>query len=275
MSKLILLTTPIGDMADLTYRVKMALTEGEYFAVEDSRSFRDLLTKLGIPTQSKHILSLHDQSSEAKWLRLLDVIHQGHTLYVCSEAGSPILSDPAYPLVRLASEKGVPIESYAGINSVTMALELSALPPLPFSFHGFLAREESKIKAYFEELTAGTHIFFEAANRLQVTLEIARHFWPTASFVVVKEMTKTYQRVWRFKAQDSWPIEDEALRGEFVWLVHLPSEYKTKLPVKLSKLAQEILSERSSTKTLAKLLGEILDRPSKDIYSELSHHEKK
>ncbi|MCE3014178.1 MAG: SAM-dependent methyltransferase [Proteobacteria bacterium] len=274
MARLILLTTPIGNMADLTARVKEALQVGVHFAVEDSRTFREMLHKLGIDTQSKHILSLHDQSSQAKWDRLIDVIHQGQDLYVCSEAGSPVLSDPAFPLVRLASEKGIPIESYSGISSVTMALELSALPPLPFQFHGFLPRESGKIAQYFLGLGQGTHIFFEAANRLEATLEQAVAAYPDAEFAVVKEMTKSFERVWRFKAQGYEPIHLENLRGEFVWLMHLPNDPRPHVPVKIKELAQEMVKSGANTKSMSKLLGEILDRPSKEIYSEISRGDK-
>lgn len=274
MASLILLTTPIGNMADLTDRVKESLQRGVHFAVEDSRTFREMLHKLSIDTHSKHILSLHDHSSQAKCERLIDVIHQGHDLYVCSEAGSPVLSDPAFPLVRLASDKGIAIESCSGISSVTMALELSALPPLPFQFHGFLPRESGKIAQYFLTLGSGTHIFFEAANRLEDTLKLALETYPQAEFAVVKEMTKSFERVWRFKAENYQGIAQENLRGEFVWLMHLPVDPRPKVPVKLKQLAQEMIGSGTSTKAVAKLIAEILDRPSKEIYSEMARGDK-
>lgn len=274
MARLILLTTPIGNMADLTDRVKKALHVGIHFAVEDSRTFREMLHKLAIDTHSKHILSLHDHSTQAKWERLIDVIHQGHDLYVCSEAGSPVLSDPAFPLVRLAAEKGIKIESCSGISAVTMALELSALPPLPFQFHGFLPRESGKIAQYFLSLGAGTHLFFEAANRLEDTLNLALETFPQADFAVVKEMTKSFERVWRFKADNYQAIAQENLRGEFVWLVHLPIDPRPKVPLKLKQLAEEMIGSGTSTKAVAKLIAEILDRPSKEIYSEMARGDK-
>ncbi len=274
MARLILLTTPIGNMADLTTRVKDALHAGVHFAVEDSRSFREMLHKLGIETQTKHILSLHDQSSQAKWDRLIDVIHQGHDLYVCSEAGSPVLSDPAFPLVRLATEKGITVESFSGISSVTMALELSALPPLPFQFHGFLPRESGKIAQYFLTLGQGTHIFFEAANRLEASVEQAVRTYPEAEFAIVKEMTKSFERVWRFRAENYAPINLENLSGEFVWLMHLSRDPRPHVPVKLVEMAQEMMKSGANTKSISKLIGEILDRPSKEIYSEISRSDK-
>jgi 16S rRNA (cytidine1402-2'-O)-methyltransferase len=271
MARLILLSTPIGNMADLTYRVKQALEEGVHFAVEDSRSFREFLARAQVSSEGKHILSFHDQSSQAKWERLIDIIHQGHDLYVCSEAGSPVLSDPAYPLVKLAYERGFDVQSYSGISSVTVALELSGLPPLPFSFHGFLSREAGKIRSYLQTLASGTHIFFEAGNRLLDTLLIAGELWPEAEFVILKEMTKTHQRRWAARgAELTELLASVDARGEFVWLVHLPQDPRPLVPERIRQAALEVLQEGGGKKDLSKLLGEILQRPSKEIYAELN-----
>ncbi|MBY0517011.1 MAG: hypothetical protein K2P81_08895, partial [Bacteriovoracaceae bacterium] len=217
MARLILLNMPIGHVSDMSARVREALEVGIYFAVEDTRTFREYLNKMQIPTAGKHILSLHDQSSEAKYERLLEVVWQGNDLYVCSEAGSPVLSDPAFPLVRFAHEKGVDVETYSGISAVTAALELSGLPPIPFAFHGFLPREEGRIRQYLNNLGQGTHIFFEAPGRVRETLEIAIALWPSAEFSVVKEIGKTYQKVVRFKASEGMAAFAEVMeRGEFV-----------------------------------------------------------
>lgn len=271
MARLILLNMPIGHMADMTARVRDALETGMYFAVEDTRSFRETLHKLGINSQAKHILSLHDQSSDAKFERLLEVVWQGHDLFVASEAGSPILSDPAFPLVRLAYEKGVEVDTFSGISSVTAALELSGLPPLPFSFHGFLSRDEGKIRSYLQALGAGTHVFFEAPGRIRQTLEIAVALWPAAEFAVVKEMGKTFQKVRRFQGSEGPVALDEMMeRGEFVWLVHLAEDQRPRVPANVVQAALDILSQGSGNKVLSRLLGEILERPAKEIYAELS-----
>lgn len=275
MARLILLNTPIGDLSDITVRVRDAFQTGVHFAVEDTRSFRDLLTRLGVDASSKHVMSLHDQSSEAKFERLLEIVWQGHDLYVASEAGSPVLSDPAYPLVRLAYEKGVEVETYSGISAVTAALELSGLPPMPFSFHGFLVRDEGKLKGYLATLGAGTHIFFEAPGRIRQTLEYALELWPNAQYAVVKEMGKTYQKVVHFNSLSDFKKFDEVMeRGEFVWLVHLAEDPRPVVPQDVRDAAEEILSRGVSSKSVAKLLGEILERPSKEIYAELMKNSK-
>lgn len=271
MARLILLNMPIGDLADMSTRVLEALKLGQHFAVEDTRTFRETLARLQL-SQEKHVLSLHDHSSEAKWGRLLEIVENGDDLYVCSEAGSPVLSDPAFPLVRLAHERGVHVETYSGITSVVAAVELSGLPPIPFSFQGFLPRETGRIRQALSSLSAGTHVFFESPNRLKETLAVCAEVFPAAEVAVVKELTKPFQKVWRFTASEyATSLSDAVEKGEFVWLLHIPASMAAEhVTGDAKELALEILSEGVRNKTLSQLLAAILGRPAKEIYAELS-----
>lgn len=273
MGKIILLNTPIGNLGDLTPRVLEALKSGETFAVEDTRVFRELLNHLGISVSGKRIFSLHDQSEKSQVGKLLELVNAGD-LYVASEAGSPIVSDPAYPLVLEAYEKGVEVESFSGVSSPIMALELSGLPPIPFHFHGFLPRESGKRAKIFEEANYGTHIFFEAPTRIEETLDELAQLHPDVMVAVVRELSKKFQQVMRFKAGD-WPTKktDITFKGEFILLFH-KSVVSAQLGGEVRQLAQEILANQGGPKTLAKLLGAILERPTKDIYSELNRQKR-
>ncbi len=266
MGKIILLNTPIGNMSDVSDRVKEALTTGEVFAVEDTRSFKELLNHLGISLEGKNIFAFHDQSEESS-LNFIIEKNKGQTLYLASEAGSPIVSDPAYPLIKAALAAGYELDTYSGISSVVVALELAGLPPLPFSFHGFLAREKGKKKETFSNLSYGTHFFFEAPTRIEETLTILAETHPEMDVAVMRELTKKFQTVHRFKAQD-WKSENINPKGEFVLGLYQPTAFKGSLN-KQQELAQEVLTSGGSPKALAKLLAEILDRNTKDIYAEL------
>lgn len=269
MGKIILLNTPIGNLSDLTPRVRGALETGETFAVEDTRVFRELLTHLGISASGKRILSLHDQS-EARDVEKILALAEGGDVYVASEAGSPIISDPAYPLISAAARTGIEVDSFSGVSSPIMALELSGLPPLPFQFHGFLPRESGKRKKIFSGLTGGTHIFFEAPTRVEETMGDLVSVYADAPVVLVRELSKKFQEVLRFKSGD-WDQVRKGLtvKGEFVLLVHCP-EKKSSDFSELRDLAQEMLAKGAGPKLLAKLLGLILDRPTKEIYSDLT-----
>jgi len=273
VGKIILLNTPIGNLGDLTPRVLTALTEGETFAVEDTRVFRELLNHLGISLNGKKIFSLHDQSEQSQTQRMLELAKTGD-LYVASEAGSPIVSDPAFPLVVAAYEMGIEVDSYSGVSSPIMALELSALPPIPFHFHGFLPREAGKRAKIFEEAGYGTHIFFEAPTRIEDTLDELSQLLPEVSVAVVRELSKKFQQVIRFKASE-WTVRKKEVifKGEFILLIH-KNEAKAAMSGDLKELAQEMLVNKAGPKTLAKLLAAILQRSTKDIYSELTRQKK-
>lgn len=276
MARLVLLNMPIGDLADMSTRVKEALAIGEHFAVEDTRAFRETLGLLGISSEGKRIQSLHDHSSEAKWARLLEIIEAGSDLYVCSEAGSPVLSDPAFPLVRLAQEKGIEITTFSGISAVMAALELSGLPPLPFTFYGFLPRDDGKIRQALMQLGQGTHIFFEAPVRVRDTLVLATKLWPNAEFAVVKEITKAYQKAIRFRGADmTTALVDLVERGEFVWLVHHEEDPRPKVAAEVTAAANEILINGVGNKLVSKLIGAILSQPAKEIYAQLGQGPKR
>lgn len=271
MGKIILLNTPIGNLGDLTPRVLGALKTGKLFSVEDTRVFRDLLNHLGISAENKRILAFHEHS-DSKQLDRLFQMAQDEDLYVTSDAGSPIISDPAYPLVARAYELGIKVESFSGVSSPVMALELSGLPPIPFHFHGFVPREKGKRTQLMESLGPGTHIFFEAPTRIEETMDQLSQEHPDIMVAIVRELSKKFEQVVRFKAGD-WEKSKAALtfKGEFIFLVH-----KTEgnfLPRReLESLAQEILAKGATPKVLAKLLGLVLDRPTKDIYSQLGRH---
>jgi 16S rRNA (cytidine1402-2'-O)-methyltransferase len=268
VGKIILLNTPIGNLGDLTPRVREALEQGSLFAAEDTRVFKELLNHLGISVQGKRVFALHDQSSGGEVGRLLEMA-RSETLYVTSDAGSPIVSDPAYPLISQAAKEGIEIESFSGVSSPIMALELSGLPPIPFHFNGFLPRESSKRSKTFLDLAQGTHIFFEAPTRIEETLQELAQVRPELKIALVRELSKKFQQVVRLNASD-WPeVKSQVVfKGEFVLLIHQPDKTDSSSR-ELQAHAQEILAKGTSPKAVAKLLAIILDRPTKDIYSEL------
>ncbi len=275
MGKIILLNTPIGNLGDLTPRVLEALKTGETFAVEDTRVFRDLLGHLGISFQGKRIMSLHDQSDDGQVDKLLEYAQSGD-LYVASEAGSPIVSDPAYPLVVGAYNKGIKVESYSGVSSPIMALELSGLPPIPFQFHGFLPRESGKRKKAFQEAGYGTHIFFEAPTRVEETLGELAEVLPDVQVAMVRELSKKFEQTVRFKARDWETVKKDIMfKGEFIFLFHNAAASSSMMSGELKSLAQDILENGSGPKQVSKLLSLILDRPTKEIYLYLSLNKRK
>ena len=159
MSELTLVTLPIGNTGDITRRALAALESGRTFYAEDTRVFKDLLNSLGISFQDKFIDSFHDQSV-GKIDVIVGKIKNGESVYLVSDAGSPMVSDPAYPLLKRLLEEGIEIKTLPGVTAVITALELSGLPPHPFHFWGFLARGKGEKKDFFKGLNRVSIFYF-------------------------------------------------------------------------------------------------------------------
>jgi 16S rRNA (cytidine1402-2'-O)-methyltransferase len=274
MAKLILLTLPIGNMDDLSQRVRQALSGEHTFFVEDTRVFKDRVVRAGIELKAKELHSFHDQD-RSKTALAISLLESGVDIYMASDAGSPMISDPAFPLVNEVINKGFEVESYPGPNSVVTALELSGLPPHPFHFYGFLPKETEKKKKVFEACSSlnGTHIFFESPHRVISTTDTIFSELGDIQVVLAKELTKTFQTIHRFNKK-SWESNKEEVveKGEFVFLFHIKDSLKVSSS-KITKLALEVL-EKPNNKKLSKLLSELLGQRSKEIYSELEENTK-
>ena len=136
MPGLYLVTTPIGNIKDLTPRALDAIKSCDVAFCEDTRVFKKLCSMLEVDLAGKHVNSFHDHSSEQKLSGIVELARTKKCLFL-SDAGSPIISDPAYPLIQMCLTKGVELHSVPGVSSIVTALELSGLAPIPFHFHGF------------------------------------------------------------------------------------------------------------------------------------------
>lgn len=271
MSGIVLVTVPIGNADDITIRALNTLKKIKYIFAEDTRVTKKLLNELEIPTDDKNINSFHDHSEEHKLNNLINLAKE-NLVAIVSDAGSPLISDPAYPVVQAAINSQITITTCSGINAVTYALELSALAPTPFHFHGFIGRENSKKNELYELISSqyGTHIFFEGVSRvIKTTQELSEKF-QDFEIVVARELSKNFESVYRFKGKDFESIKNDITeKGEFVILVNNPKKISGANP-KLKKIAQEILDKGSRPKLVSKLLAEITDQNSKEIYEQIT-----
>ena len=271
---LILLSTPIGNLGDITENVRNALLGDGVFAVEDTRTFKNLLNALNIPFGNKTITSFHDHSSPRKVNELIKILENKGELFLVSEAGSPIISDPGHPLISNAIEKGHSIRSYSGVCSIIYSLELSGLPVQPFHFHGFLSRENGKKNKYFSNIKKiyGTHIIFESPHRIRKLIGLVLAVVKPSKLVICREISKKFESIYRF--EDTLPDEFIAKlpeQGEYVVLFYINSSsiVSDHSFERLRPIAQKILEKGISTKGMAKLVGEILNIDSKEVYQKL------
>lgn len=191
-----LVAVPIGNPDDLSSRARATLHEVAVVAAEDTRHFATLARHHGIETRA---VSYHDHNEETRTRELLARLQAGEDVALVSDAGTPLVSDPGYRLVRAAIEAEITITSLPGASAVTTALTASGLPPHPFRFLGFLPRTSAARRATFAAVTqdAATLIAFEAPRRLTDALRDALGTFGDRPACLARNLTKPHERYQR------------------------------------------------------------------------------
>ncbi len=219
MGTLYLVSTPIGNLEDITLRALRVLRECALVATEDTRSTGRLLAHFGI---DKPLISYFEHNKLARLDQMLKALEVGDVALV-SEAGTPVLSDPGYELVRAALRQDVRVVAIPGASSVTTALSVSGLPSDRFLFLGFLPRRATERRRMLAEVAAerATLVVFEAPHRLQAALADMRDLLGRdRCCAVCRELTKLHEEIWRGTlagAQAEWQTRQP--RGEFTLVV--------------------------------------------------------
>ncbi len=217
---LYVVSTPIGNLEDITYRAVRMLKEADWIACEDTRTTRRLLEHYGIAT---HAISYHEHNETERAAELIGLIEGGETGALVSDAGTPLLSDPGYRIVRAAAEAGIRVEALPGASAVLAALVVSGLPTDQFRFGGFLPAKQGQrrhvLESVFDE--TATVIFYEAPHRIVEALEDIAFVMRDRNIVVARELTKMYEEVLRGTAAEiaRTLLAKDAIRGEFVVLI--------------------------------------------------------
>lgn len=193
---LYLVAVPIGNPADLSFRARNTLRDVAVVAAEDTRHFATLARRHDIRTRA---VSYHDHNEESRTRELLARLRAGDDVALVTDAGTPLVSDPGYRLVRAAIEAGVPVSSVPGASAVTTALAASGLPPHPFRFLGFLPRTAAARRAMLERLAHddATLVAFEAPRRLVDALRDALAILGDRPACVARNLTKPHERYQR------------------------------------------------------------------------------
>ncbi len=198
---LVLVATPIGNLADMSHRAIDALRGAELVLCEDTRQTARLLMHYGIEARTS---PLHEYNEEGRIPGLLEQLRRGGRIALVSDAGTPLVSDPGFRLVRAALAAGLPVSAIPGPNAAVMALVLSGLPPQPFLFLGFPPPRSAARLAAFGRLRAAeraglmaTLLWHEAPHRLAETLaDLAASFGDRPA-AVARELTKRFEEVRR------------------------------------------------------------------------------
>ncbi|MCK6629630.1 MAG: 16S rRNA (cytidine(1402)-2'-O)-methyltransferase [Anaerolineae bacterium] len=219
MGTLYLVATPLGNLEDITLRALRILREASLIATEDTRTTGQLLKHFDL---HRPLVSYFEHNKVTRLERILAALVEGDVALV-SEAGTPLLSDPGYELVRAAIERGFPVVSIPGPSALGAALPASGLPTDRFLFLGFLPRKAGDRRRLLQEVAVekATLVFFEAPHRLRETLaDMVDYLGADRPIALCRELTKLYEEIWRGTlAEASREWQQREPRGEFTLVV--------------------------------------------------------
>jgi 16S rRNA (cytidine1402-2'-O)-methyltransferase len=214
--------TPIGNLGDLSPRARAALGAADLVAAEDTRRTGQMLASIGVTAQ---LVSVHDYNEAARIEGLVAQLREGKVIALVSDAGTPLLSDPGFALVRATAAAGIEVRAIPGASAMTAALSIAGLATDRFVFEGFLPARAAERRASLGRLAAETRtlVFFEAPHRIAATLtDLAAAFGLSRPAVIARELTKLHESVYRGtlgQLQALARSEPNLARGEITLLV--------------------------------------------------------
>ena len=263
-----LVSTPIGNLGDVTPRAREALAGSDLILCEDTRHTARLLAAIGVSVKTE---PLHEHNEDSRIGPVLGMLRAGRRIALVSDAGTPLVSDPGYRLVRAVIAAGLPVTAVPGPNAAVTALVLSGLPPLPFLFLGFPPPREAARRGAFSGLRAAeraglsaTLIWHEAPHRLAETLSDMAAVFGGRAAAVARELTKRFEEVRRGTLNELAAFYAATpARGEITVLVGPPEEAD---PEDLDGQLATALA-RMSVKDAAALVATSTGLPRKLVYA--------
>lgn len=265
-SGLYVVATPIGNLRDLSPRAKDILEQATIIAAEDTRVAKKLFTLLGISLK-KTFITYEDHSENYKFQSVIDLITEGNSVALISDAGSPLISDPGYKLVRECRKQGIKVTTLPGPCAVICALQLSGLPTNRFMFAGFIPNKDKARLNLFSELKNinTTLVFYETAVRLTKTLEALQKIMPARDIAVVREISKIYEECITGTIDEVISkLNTSSVKGEIVLVVAPPIE----IPVPTIDIDAALNSKlkEMSLKDAVKEVAEKYNLKKSDVY---------
>jgi len=256
---LYIVSTPIGNLEDITLRALRVLKEASVIAAEDTRHSRKLLAHYGI---SKPLISYWGQTEKTKSAHILERIHSGQSVALISDAGTPGISDPGAILIKKAVEENIKVVSIPGPSALIAALSLSGLPTEEFIFRGFLPPKKSQRQKVLNELSleSRTLIFYEAPHRILETLKDMEKIFVERRAALAKEITKIHEEVLRGSISEILSkLEKTAIAGEYVITLEGKRDRERTISsdilLEISSLMKKGLGRKEAVKKIAEAYG--------------------
>jgi len=267
---LFICATPIGNLEDVSFRLKRILGEVDLIAAEDTRTIRKLLNRYSIP--NKNIVSYHDFSKIDRINYITDKLEAGLNIALVSESGMPAIQDPGFKLVNRCIEKDIPLTVIPGPSAAVSALVLSGLPTDSFLFVGFLPRAKSRRKNKLLELAAVpyTLIFYESPKRIEtLTQELIKKFGDRKASLV-REITKIYEQSIRGSLSEIQArLKEKKVKGEVVLVVsgHKKELIKSYTQEDITRQLISLLKQGISKKSALKIVLSRYDIDKQKLYN--------
>jgi len=250
---LYMVSTPIGNLGDMSVRALEVLSGAGAIACEDTRVSAKLLSHFSI--KAPKVFSVHDHNEQIRAAEIVKMIEDGLAVALISDSGTPVISDPGFKVARAVAEAGFYMTAVPGASAAINALLLSALPSDRFCFAGFAPRGEKQLAEFFGGLNS-TMIFYESPSRLLTTMAVLAKVLPLAQVAVAREMTKMFEEVVRgTPAEVLSHFKGCPPKGEIVVVLSPPDLKPLEGWKKLVPLYRAKLSAKDAAELLAKTFG--------------------
>ncbi len=263
---LYIVATPIGNREDISLRALSILQSVDVILAEDTRHSMQLLTVLGI---KKNLISLHAHNEASKSTQIIAMLHQGQSCALISDAGTPLISDPGFPLVRLAREQHLTVVPIPGACALITALSAAGVACDTFTFAGFLPAKQAARRHKLQTLCRIEHtlVFYESTHRIIESIDdILYVFGENCELVLAKELTKTFERFITGSGTDvkNWLLSDSHhIKGEFVLIIP-PRVVEQELQTQEHLLT--VLLAELPLKQAVKIACQLTDAHKNDLY---------
>ena len=267
-STLYVVATPIGNLTDLSERAIRVLTQVDLIACEDTRHTQKLLQHLGL---KKSLISLHDHNERDRIAQISGYLADGKSLALVSDAGTPLISDPGYPLVQALREQQLTVVPVPGPSALITALSAAGLPTDRFVFGGFLPHKAGGRRERLEPLVneTATLVFYESKHRILETLDIMQEvFGAERRVCIARELTKTFETFYYgdlISVIQQLQASEDDTKGEFVIMLAGNDEPASATSFDIEKLFKRLLNELPPKKAAA-IIADLTGDNKKSLY---------
>lgn len=261
------IATPIGNLGDFSPRAREILGSVNTIFAEDTRRAMHLCQLCNI--YGKRFVSFFDHNEQERKGEALDLLRQGQDIALVSDAGTPLMADPGYRLVRACHAEGFRVCPIPGPSAPVVALSVAGIPPIPYTFLGFLPRQASEQIQIFKTFAQipTTLVFFERKDRLAATMARAFQHLGAREFAICRELTKVHEEIVRGRL-DTLDILPPELQGELTILIGPPAHQARTPEHEVVEILEEALAYSGKQREiLRKVQSDIVGWSSKELYS--------